>query len=185
MFLHHLHTQASFVSDLLIRPAFTGEASHFLLARRESCEVRESRVSGWRPICSGSAHLFALNEKIRRRESDGVDVRDGDRYSQMVPFRVMKGFLRNCWLSCVNSGCFFPTSLEPATTIKNLIRNRPFGFQFFEKLPVLRARPDKTPAPLCFDMPASGSSAAAWSATAAGAEMFQRRRGQSVHARAI
>ena len=49
MFLHHLHTQTSFVSDLLIRPAFTGEASHFLLARRESCEVRETRVSGWRP----------------------------------------------------------------------------------------------------------------------------------------
>ncbi len=130
MFLHHLHTQASFVSDLLIRAAFTGEASHFLLARRESYEVRESRVSGSRPICSGSANLFALNEKIRRRESDGVDVRDGDRYSQMVPFRVMKGFLRNCWLSCVNSGCFFPTSLEPATTIENLIRNRTFGFHY-------------------------------------------------------
>src|SRR5581483_123006 len=130
MFLHHLHTQTTFVSDLLISPAFTGEASHFLLARRESCEVRESRVSGWRPICSGNANLFALNEKIRPRESDGVDLRDGDRYSQMIPFRMMKGFLRNCWLSCVNSGCFFPTSLKPATTIENLIRNRPFGFQF-------------------------------------------------------
>src|SRR5574338_717069 len=123
MFLHHLHTQASFVSDLLIRPAFTREASHFLLSRRKSCEVCESRVSRWRPICSGSANLFALNEKIRPREPDGVEVRDGDRNSQMVPFRVMKGFLCNCWLSCVNSGCFFPTSLEPATAIENLIRN--------------------------------------------------------------
>src|SRR5256885_1440627 len=55
----------------------------------------------------------------------------------------------------------------------------------FVQLPVPRGRPDKTPALLCFDMPASGSSAAASSATAAGAEMFQEPRGQSVHARAI
>src|SRR5581483_7293846 len=129
MFLHHLHTQASFVSDLLIRPAFTSEASHFLFARRKSCEVRETRVSGCQPICRGSANLFALNEKIRPRQPDGIDVRYGDRYSQVLPFRVMKGFLCNCWLRCINSGCF-PTSLEPATTIENLIRNRRVSFKY-------------------------------------------------------
>lgn len=128
MFLHHLYTQASVVGNLLISAPFAGEACYFLLARGESCEMRETRVGPRARGCIGSAHLFALNEKIRVRESNGIEVRDADGHSQMVPFWMMKRFLPNCWLSCVDSRCFFPPSLEASATIEDLIRNWRFRF---------------------------------------------------------
>src|SRR4051794_12838050 len=75
-------------------------------------------------------------------------MRDAGRYLHMTPFWMMKRFLLNCWLSCIDSRRFFPTSLEPSTTIKNLIRNRRFCFHHSCSFRSLA--PDQTKLPRCF-----------------------------------
>ena len=89
MFFHHRQTQPRLIGNFLIALSIAGEARDLLLAPGQLGQVRQLVCVGPMAASGRLRQFFALDQKIRPRDSERADLSEVQIRAQVPQFRMM------------------------------------------------------------------------------------------------